>query len=83
MTVQRKRESFSDTGQVRVQGEEERQYRKLYEEMSSKIFAITFLAEALRARLEASQSPEAASALDIKERLADLTQAIRSNLNVR
>lgn len=78
MTAQRKREGFPNTGQVPVQGEEERLYRVLCEEMSSKIFAIAFMAEALRARLEASQSPEAASALDVKERLADLARSIRS-----
>jgi hypothetical protein len=78
MTTQRKREGFPNTGQVPVQGEEERLYRVLCEEMSSKIFAIAFMAEALRARLEASQSPEAASALDVKERLADLARSIRS-----
>ena len=80
MTAQRKRESFPNTRQV--PGEEERLRRVLYEEMSSEIFAITFMAEALRARLEASRSPEAASALEIKERLADLAQSIRSKLTV-
>jgi len=78
MTAQRKRERFPKTEQVPVQGEEERLYRVLCEEMSAKIFAITFMAEELRARLEASQSPEADSALEIKERLADLARSIRS-----
>jgi hypothetical protein len=78
MTAQRKRERFPKTEQVPVQVEEERLYRMLCEEMSSKIFAITFMAEELRARLEASQSPEADSALEIRERLADLARSIRS-----
>jgi hypothetical protein len=82
MTAQRKRESFPDTRQVPLRGEEERLHRVLYEAMSSEIFAITFMAEALRARLEASRSPEADSALEIKERLADLAQSMRSKLTV-
>ena len=80
MTAQLERESFPDTRQVPVRGEEERLHRVLYGEMSSEIFAITFMAEALRARLEASRSPEAASAFEINERLADLAQSIRSKL---
>jgi uncharacterized protein YoaH (UPF0181 family) len=58
MTAQLKRERFPKTEQVSVQGEQERLYRVLCEEMSSKIFAITFIAEELRARLEVSQSRE-------------------------
>ena len=78
MTAQRKRDRFPKTEQVPVQREEEPLNRVLCEEMSSKIYAITFMAEELRARLEASQSPEADSALEIKERLADLARSIRS-----